>query len=71
MKECVSHHLACDCREEKFKEAFEYILNEGTLNPDDSLVDIANEAIACVGLQASWTENDSKPVIVTQKEDGK
>lgn len=67
MKECVSHHFACDCREAKFREAFKYILNEATLNPDDSLVDITNEAIECVGLQAEWKEDDDKLIIITPR----
>jgi len=59
----ATHSSGCKRREEAIKDAFEYILNEVHLHPDDSTVDIANEAFTGLNFKAAWGGN-AKPVIV-------
>jgi hypothetical protein len=57
----------------KLLSAIEYILNECHKCPDDSVVDIANEAFDKIGFQdilkAEWSKDDSdkEPIILTSR----
>ncbi len=64
MKKCITHHYACDCREEAIRTAFEFILNETYLNPEDSIVDIANEAFVDLNFVADWDDNSDLSIKV-------
>ena len=68
MKECVSHHYACDCREKKIRKAFKHILNEIPEYPEDSPVDIANEVLEDLGLRAIWADEHQDMINVEIKE---
>jgi len=63
MRDCTTHHYACDCRE-NIRKAIEYILNEAHLHPEDSVVDIANEAFEKLNFNAKWNGDDAWPVTV-------
>lgn len=51
MKNCVTHHYACDCREEAIRRAFEYILNEASENYS-KVADTANNVLGELGFHA-------------------
>jgi len=50
--------------DEDIRRALEYILNECHRYPDDSIVDIANEAFEDLDFFAEWTEDDERPISV-------
>jgi len=69
MKKCTTHHYACDCREEKFLDSLEHILNEVHCCPDDSVTDIANEVLMDIGLLAEWEDGSPYSTIIIQKKE--
>lgn len=59
MKDCTEKE-----REKFFMAAIEYILNEAHLHPNDSLVDIANEALEDLNMIARWGADGQQPILV-------
>lgn len=64
MKENISNHNVHSIQEKFVIDAFEFIVNEAHLHPNDSLVDIANEAFEKLNLKAFWNENDIRPITI-------
>jgi len=50
--------------DEDIRRAFEYILTECHKCPNDSVVDIANEAFEDLDFFAEWADDDDNPVRV-------
>lgn len=65
-------NAASRCTEQQLAECLTEILREAFRCPDDSLVDIANDAFLSHGipLSAEWTDDDSDPIKVAPNAQG-
>jgi hypothetical protein len=63
---CVCENAPSSCTVDSIVGCLTEILREAHRCPDDSLVDIANDAFMShgVSLLAAWTDDDSDPIMV-------
>lgn len=63
---CVCENAPSSCTVDSIVGCLTEILREAHRCPDDSLVDIANDAFLShgVSLLAAWTDDDSDPIMV-------